>query len=309
MPFPIVLSAVLALGVSVAAANSIEGVWSFNGGAVGIQALSDGTFQGTVVTPTRFSECVHPAGEVMWTDMQPQTDGSFWGFHQWYHGAGATCELEPVLGHTAWRVLETAGGVRVLKVCFNSPGGETQPTIAPDGKEANVTYSCVESSPLAPLPKVSEEEGSGKGGIGNGGSGGGSDSGGSGSGSGSGLITFSDTVLLPNAKACISQSSLKIKLRDPKYDPLTEVVVASRSLSSRASSGSKRASPSRNCLPVPTRSAFLPPPCSNSGSPATRLTRAAPRGPGRLGSKAAKNITTTGESSRQISGVHFDRTR
>jgi len=44
MSFPIVLSAVLALGVSLAAAaNSIEGVWSFNGGAVGIQALSDGT--------------------------------------------------------------------------------------------------------------------------------------------------------------------------------------------------------------------------------------------------------------------------
>jgi hypothetical protein len=151
--FPIVLSAVLALGVSVAAAsNSIEGVWSFNGGAVGIQALSDGTFQGTVVTPTRFAECVHPAGEVMWTDMQPQTDGSFWG--------------------------------------------------------------------------VSEEEGSGKGGIGNGGTGGGSGGSGGGSGgSGSGLITFSDTVLLPNAKACISQTSLKIKLHDPKYDPLTEVLV------------------------------------------------------------------------------------
>jgi hypothetical protein len=44
MSFPIVLSAVPALGVNVATAtNSIEGVWSFNGGAVGIQSLSDGT--------------------------------------------------------------------------------------------------------------------------------------------------------------------------------------------------------------------------------------------------------------------------
>jgi hypothetical protein len=195
-------------------------VWSFSGGAVGIQALSDGTFQGTVVTPTRFAECVHPAGQVMWTNMQPQTDGSFWGLHQWYY-EGGKCEEESVLGHTAWRVLETSAGARVLKVCFNSPGGETQPTIVADGKEANVTYGCVESSPLAPLPKVSEEEGSGQGGIGNGGSGGGS----GGSGLGSGLITFSDTVLLPNATACISQSSLKIKLHDPKYDPLTEVLV------------------------------------------------------------------------------------
>ncbi len=67
----------------------------------------------------------------------------------------------------------------------------TDGAIVSDGKEANVTSGCVESSPLAPLPK---------------GSGG-------------------DTVLLPNAKACVSQSSLKIKLRDPKYDPLTEVLV------------------------------------------------------------------------------------
>ena len=76
LTFPIVLLAVLALGVSVAtAANSIEGVWSFNGGAVGIQSLSDGTFQGTVVTPTIFAECVHPAGQIMWTDMQPPRRG------------------------------------------------------------------------------------------------------------------------------------------------------------------------------------------------------------------------------------------
>ena len=60
LTFPIVLLAVLALGVSVAtAANSIEGVWSFNGGAVGIQSLSDGgglgsgliTFSDTVLLP------------------------------------------------------------------------------------------------------------------------------------------------------------------------------------------------------------------------------------------------------------------
>jgi len=37
MSFSIVLSAVLALG-GATAANSIEGVWSFNGGAIGIQA-------------------------------------------------------------------------------------------------------------------------------------------------------------------------------------------------------------------------------------------------------------------------------
>ena len=211
---------IFASSTSVAAAtpNAIEAVWSFNGGAVAIQGLPDSRFQGTVVTPTRFSECEHAAGEVMWTDMRPQTDGSFWGFHQWYHEG--TCGDIPVLGLTAWRVLETPGGAHVLKVCFNAPGGESQPAIAANGKEEDVTYGCKESSPLAPLPKVSEE-GTGP----SGGSSGGGSNGKSAGSAGSELITFSQTVLLPNVKACVSQTSLKIKVKDPKYDPLMEVVV------------------------------------------------------------------------------------
>jgi hypothetical protein len=46
-----------------------------------------------------------------------------------------------------------------------------------------------------------------------------------GSGNGPGQITLHNTVVLPNAKACVRQRSLKIKLRDPKYDPLKEVLV------------------------------------------------------------------------------------
>jgi hypothetical protein len=213
MSFPIVLLAVLALSGSVAAAtpNTIEGVWSFNGGAVGIQALSNGTFQGTVVTPTKFASCEHPVGQVMWTDMRQRADGSFLGLHQWYHGA--SCEENPVLGHTAWRVLESSGGARVLKVCFNLPGDEELPTIAPSGAPFSaseyaayhVTYECVESTPLAP-PQTVEGGGTGKGGP--------------------GTITFSQVVVLPKATAaCVSQTSLKITLRDPKYDPLEQVVV------------------------------------------------------------------------------------
>lgn len=188
-----------------AAPNNIEGVWSFNGGAVAIQPLSDGTFQGTVVTPTTFANCEHPAGQVMWTDMRPQVDGSFWGLHQWYH---ANCEQDPLLGHTAWRALQSADGARSLKVCFNNPGGSTQPTIATDGNEASVTFGCTVSTPLAPLPTVG---------------GGGPSSGGGNSGTQG--VMFSQTVLLPNAKACVRKTSLKIKLKDPKYDPLKEVVV------------------------------------------------------------------------------------
>lgn len=194
----------LTLGGSVAAAatNPIEGVWSFGGGSVAIQPGPGGTFEGIVVSPTTFAKCVHPAEQVMWSEMRAQADGSFWGKHQWY---GNNCELDPHLGLTAWRVLQSANGERTLKVCFSLPESESQPTIDASGKEANDTYGCSESAPLAPLP-VTEGTGSGSGG-------------------GSGQITFASTVVLPNAKACVSQSSLKLKLRNPKYDPLKEVVV------------------------------------------------------------------------------------
>jgi hypothetical protein len=198
---PIVLLAVLALGGSAAAAtNAVEGVWSFNGGSVAVQPQSDGTFTGTVVTETKFNECAHPAGEVMWTGMTQQPDGSFLGLHQWFiKHLGGGCEPDPRgLGPTAWRVLSTSTGAHFLKVCFSHPG-TSQPKIAPSGSDTEATFGCYDSALIEPLPTVS--------------------------GGGSGAITFAKTVVLPNAKACVSQTSLKVVLRGPKYDPLKEVVV------------------------------------------------------------------------------------
>jgi hypothetical protein len=213
-----------ALGASAVAAGTseIEGVWSFNGGAVAIQGLPDSTFQGTVVTPTTFAECQHPAGQVMWTDIQQQADNSFWGLHQWYY-EGGQCQEDPVLGATAWRVIHTSADSHYLEVCFSSPG-TSQPKIAPDGAATEDTYGCVNSALISELPVVEGENGTGNNGTGSKdetgtGTGGGS------SGDGSGTITFAKTVVFPNATACFSQTSLKIKLRDPKYDPLTEVLV------------------------------------------------------------------------------------
>jgi hypothetical protein len=200
---PIVLLAVLAFSGSAGAATAtseIEGTWSFSGGAVTIgPAASGGTLQGTVVEPTTFAACSHPAGEVMWTNMTLQADGSFAGLHQWYRGYGATCE-KAATGLTAWRVLTNSSGAHVLKVCFSNPGDTSQPTIAADGKEANVTYGCYESNPLAPPSATTTTTTTGSGGV-----------------------SFSKTVVLPTG--CVAQSSLKIALKDPKYDSLTEVVV------------------------------------------------------------------------------------
>lgn len=190
LPAALVALAFAASGASAAGSAEIEGVWSFNGGAVGIQSLSDGSFQGTVVSPTTLATCEHPVGQVMWTAMKARPDGSYWGLHQWFHGK---CEANPILGLTAWRAIAAADGSRTLIVCLSRPGDESQPTIAPDGATANASYGCLQSSPLAPLPGSSEK------------------------------TSFEDLVTIPSVGSC--RTSLKLTLRSLKYDPLKEVWV------------------------------------------------------------------------------------
>jgi hypothetical protein len=194
----------LGLGAGPAAAVSeIEGIWSFKGGQVAIHPGPSGVLTGTVVTPTTFSECTHQAGEDMWTNITPQPDGSYWGLHQWLFET--SCAPNPQLGPTAWRVQQKPGGLRDLLVCFSEPGGP-QPTIAPGGVTGHVTRSCQESMPTAPLPVVSS-------------SGGGAQT------AGAEQIKFGTTIILPSSKQCLRQGSLKIGVRDPRYDPLKEVII------------------------------------------------------------------------------------
>jgi hypothetical protein len=178
--------------------NPIEGIWSFSGGAVAVEGLSDGSYQGIVVSPTKFAVCTHPAGQVMWTAMREQADGSFWGLHTWFKG-GDKCEENPLRGLTAWRVLVGADGARHLVVCFSTPGDGSQPKIDAAGKCTGGTFGpAIESSPLGGLP---------------------------GSDPVAGPITFEKVVLVPTNSSCLKRNSLKIRLRNPKYDPLREVVV------------------------------------------------------------------------------------
>jgi hypothetical protein len=212
----LVIAAAMLLGVGVAsasAASNIEGIWSFGGGQIAIQPLSNGTFAGTVVAETKFAECAHPVGQQIWTGMTLQPDGSYFGSHLWYESKPESpCVENTERGHTAWRVIE-ANGSKILRVCFSSPvPGAPQPTIAANGApnapseyaEHNVTYGCVTSSPIASLPTT--------------------ESGGSG-GSGSGSGSFGKAVILPTATPCIKLNMLKIKLQDPKFNPLKEVVI------------------------------------------------------------------------------------
>ena len=201
-PTRVLLLAILALAFVPAGAsakgNPIEGIWSFSGGAVAIEGLSDGSYQGIVVSPTKFAVCTHPEGQVMWTGIREQSDGSYWGLHAWFKG-GEKCEENPLRGLSAWRVLVGADGARHLIVCFSTPGDDSQPKIDATGKCTGGTFGpAIESSPLGGLP--------------------GSDAKG-------GPITFEKVVLVPSSASCLKRKSLKIKLRNPKYDPLREVVV------------------------------------------------------------------------------------
>ncbi len=199
-----ILATLLSGGAASAGATSeIEGVWSFNGGEVAVHAVAGGKFEGVVVAPTQFTECTHQVGEHVWTEITQQHDGSFWGKHQWLFEK--SCLPNPSLGPTAWRVLHTVTGNRYLEVCFSEPG-MSQPTIAPDGTSASVSYDCVNSSPTAPLPVVVKASGSSH-------------------GTSAEEISFAHTILLPRARACVRRGMLAIKINDPKRDQLKEVVI------------------------------------------------------------------------------------
>jgi len=189
------LAAALALvgAASAGASSSIEGVWAFDNGQIAIAPSSNGTFVGTVVQETKFAECAHPVGQQIWTEITAQSDGSYWGHHQWYFEG--TCATNPTPGPTAWRVREEPDGSKYLRVCF-SPPGASQPTIPVGGPEVGVAYGCDDSALTAPLPSTAAAAGA-----------------------------EAERLSLPSAKRCASARLFRIHLADPKYDPIKSVLV------------------------------------------------------------------------------------
>jgi hypothetical protein len=195
---------------SAGAGSEIEGVWSFKGGAVDIVPIPGGKFEGIVTVQTQFASCPHMVEEHMWTDITQQPDGSYSGLHQWFHGA-PQCAKNTTLGPTAWRVLHEPNGSRYLRVCFSDPGG-SQPTISPDGapKEPSeyaahhVSYGCVNSELIAPLPVVQGASGTGSGPTASGGV---------------------ESLTLRKASQCLRPGLFKIRLKEPKYDPFKTVTI------------------------------------------------------------------------------------
>lgn len=181
-----------------ASAADIEGTWSFGDGQVTVVRNADGTFTGTVIKPTSFSGCAHPVGQRMWTDIRQQPDGEYFGRHVWF--ASGSCS-PGASGLTAWRVLKRADGSTFLRACFSGPEfAAAQPTIAADGTHANTqalppydAQPCSDSTFIAPPAKP----------------------------------TFQNTVVLPSQgkRTCLSRRSFRIRLRQPKGDPLVSATV------------------------------------------------------------------------------------
>jgi hypothetical protein len=196
----IAISAILLLAVgatAAAASSNIEGVWSFNGGQIAVQSEGNGKFEGVVVNPTTFATCTHPDGQKIWKEIALQSGGYYTGFHQWFKTTTSTsCIENPVLGPTAWRVVEESSGERYLRVCLSYPG-TTQPTIPAGSSGLSATYGCKSSALTAPLAS-------------------------------SGVGSFKEVVSLPSAKQCLSLREFKIHIRDTKYDPFKSVVVTLR---------------------------------------------------------------------------------
>jgi hypothetical protein len=191
---PLMIAVVALLGVGVAsagAASPIEGVWSFSGGQIAIQPEGNGKFEGIVVQPTQFATCTHPNGQKIWKEITPQPDGSYFGFHQWYKTE--SCAENPILGPTAYRVVQESDGSRYLRVCLSSPG-TAQPTIPLGSSGIGATYGCGSSALTAPLAS-------------------------------SGVGSFKEVVSLPSTKKCVSARKFAIHIRDAKLDPFKSVVV------------------------------------------------------------------------------------
>jgi hypothetical protein len=179
-------AAVVALAAPALAADQIEGSWLFESGQVLVEATGPGTFKGTVVEPTRFTACAHPVGQVMW-----QISGagaSYTGTHIWYT---SECAENPG-GQSSWQILTTDPAHYTLRFCTVAPGGGP-PTFDPATGTPTGDTRCHELERVLP-PQAKP--------------------------------TFTSVVSVPKATGrCRSRRSVRIRLREPKADPLVSALV------------------------------------------------------------------------------------
>jgi hypothetical protein len=185
------------------AAEPIEGSWLFDSGEVLVQATGPGTYTGTVVKPTQFATCPHPAGQQMW-----QINGSamsYAGTHVWY---GQDCTEKPG-GQSTWTITSTDPANFTLRFCTVDVGGGP-PTFDAAGNPLPGTICNSLKRLLPPGPKP----------------------------------TFNSVVSLPKeTRKCRSRRDFRIRLREPKADPLVRATVHVNDLQVRVLAGARLTAP------------------------------------------------------------------
>jgi hypothetical protein len=108
------------------AGDPILGYWNVSGGVVQVTG-GPTSFTGTIVKATRFSDCDHPAGEVIWRITKSGT--SYTGTHQWFGTAAPECRLggPSDRGAANWTVVDSGSSLR-LHFCTTNPnnGNDTR---------------------------------------------------------------------------------------------------------------------------------------------------------------------------------------
>jgi hypothetical protein len=167
------------------AAEAIEGSWLFESGEVLVEATGAGTLKGTVVKPTRFTACTHPVGQVMW--LLRGNGASYKGTHAWYH---SDCSEDPG-GLSSWTITSTDPANFTLRFCTVTPHAGP-PTFDPSGNPTGSTRCHDLKRVLPPQPTP----------------------------------TFGSVVSLPEATSkCRSRRTFRIRLREPRADPLVRATV------------------------------------------------------------------------------------
>ncbi|MEX2196141.1 MAG: hypothetical protein WD844_12725 [Thermoleophilaceae bacterium] len=130
LALPAVLLAAAFAAPPAHAADPIEGTWFFEGGQVEVEPTGPDRFSGTVTRATRFADCVHPAGQLMWK-LERGADGVYRGTHIRY--IVGSCQELPN-SPTIWRVREEQDR-QVLDFCSNDPR---------DGAPTEFGPSCIQ---------------------------------------------------------------------------------------------------------------------------------------------------------------------
>jgi hypothetical protein len=179
-------AATIAAGAGPArAAEPIEGSWRFGSGEVLVQATAPGTFQGTVVKATQFSATCPNPAGQVLWQIAGR-GAAYAGTHVWH---GEDCSGKPG-GQATWTITSSDPANLTLRFCTAPPGGGPPMVDAAGNPLMGTECHDLKRFPALPKPK------------------------------------FETIASLPKqTRTCRSRRDFRIRLREPKADPLVRATV------------------------------------------------------------------------------------